>query len=438
MSEHPDRPLSRRTLLQRGLAAGGTLALGPHVLRLAACSLEGGGGGADIAADVGTGDNAAADIRPSTGIPADDVLLGLFPATMAATGAEVVRLACQSLDFGWLAAGDSVLVKVTCNSGNPAPMVTDPEAVRGIVAELFDRGAGRVLVADQAGIIHARLAPGDQRYASTRQRAEENGILAAITDSGAEAHFFDEHGYDAGYMPLTLPEGHHWSAPPLGPRILADVDHVVCLPRLGAHLVAGHSLGLKNAVGYLRDDSRFLLHNEAATFYEKIAELSYTAELAQRLRLTLTLASLVLLDAGPDDGTVYVTDPPLVIASGNIAHHDALAASLLVYFDQTIPKSPTLLYSYDPSGADFLNRSLVQTLARTSTGIPWGPTPAPAYEALEAHDYTASLVNDRTVQRALELAGSDRVINVHERGVELDGGVREGVERHGGGGWKWV
>src|SRR5688500_14842820 len=63
-----------------------------------------------------------------------------------------VRAAFTALDTSWLEPGDSVFVKVACNSGNRHPAVTSPNAVRAVTRALFERGAGRVLVGDQSGV----------------------------------------------------------------------------------------------------------------------------------------------------------------------------------------------------------------------------------------------------------------------------------------------
>ena len=75
------------------------------------------------------------------------------------------------------------------------------------------------------------------------------------------------------------------------PNILNHVDHVVLLPRVSRHMLAGTSLGLKAAVGWLRDDSRLEFHRDAGSFFEKIAEINDTTILRQKLRMTLSVAT---------------------------------------------------------------------------------------------------------------------------------------------------
>jgi len=62
---------------------------------------------------------------------------------------------------------------------------------------------------------------------------------------------------------------------------------------------------VKNAVGWLRDDSRLLLHQKGARFYERLAEINHFRPLRDKLRFTLTLADRALLKIGPDFGGQY-------------------------------------------------------------------------------------------------------------------------------------
>src|SRR5262245_14536642 len=128
MTRH-DSNFSRRAFM--GLAIGTPLVIklgcGPNPV--------GGAGGAG-------GDSGA------SAIPEGAVLLGLY----AGDGAEALGLAAKRLDFSWLKPGDSVLIKVACNSHHTHPSTTSPSGVAGLVAELKARGAGRVIVADQSGV----------------------------------------------------------------------------------------------------------------------------------------------------------------------------------------------------------------------------------------------------------------------------------------------
>jgi hypothetical protein len=414
--------------LRHAAAWSGGVALGPLAVSLAAC-----GDDAPAADPVPAGDahGGAADTGASA--PADGVVFALY-SDAEATGAEAaLREACKHLDFSWLGSGDSVLVKIACNSGNPHPAVTSPSAVRAMVAELFARGAGRVLVADQSGVESVRLAPGEQRFSSTRELTEENGLYSAIVASGADPHFFDDHGFEAGYFEATLPSDSHWKKGLYLPSIVREVDHIVYLPRMSSHAVAGYTHGLKSAMGWLRDDSRNHVHHDAASIYEKYTEINYTQEIRERFRLCLTLAEAFLLDFGPDDGTVAIADPRVVIASRSLAQHDALSASVLVHLDATLPKTFAGL-SYSPALADTVNRFLLTSLVESSTGIPWGPDGAAGYTSVQPHAFEQGLSQNRPLLRAFALEGGwPEAIDVRLLGRPLDPALREHLETHGEG-----
>ena len=435
-----DGKVTRRAVLQHGALLGGTLMLGSSVINLAACgsdTQEGPDAGDTTVADSVTDAGDTAD--PQQPVGHDDVVFGLFPSAEMPSSEDAIREVCQHLDFSWLSSGESVFVKVAANSGNPHPSVAAPAAVRALVAELRDRGAGRILVGDQCGIMHVRLAPGDQTYSSSRQRFDENGLLAAIDESGAEAHFFDEQGYEEGYFSATLPQQGHWSREMFIPAIVREVDHIVYLTRLGVHGLAGYTLGLKNAIGFLRDDSRYYLHNEADTFHEKYVEINFAAEIRDRLRLVVTLAEAALLDFGPDEGTIATVDPRIVIASRNVVHHDALALGVLVHLDNIIAKDPSVLVTYDRNTADVLNRMLVGSVVTSGTGITWGPDPGEDYVNMVPHVFEDGISTDHALSRAWELLGGrPTTIPVRLLGAEPDSDLRSFLETHGEGLWAFV
>lgn len=377
--------MRRRDFLKAAGILTGGIATG-YIFNLSGCS---------------NGDSSPRDKEP---LSAGDVLLGLYASSVTASAEDAVRLGLAQHDFGWLSSGDTVFVKLSCNSGHVHPAVTSPAAVSGLCAELLSRGAGRVVVGDQAGVESVRLATGEARFGSTKALMEGNGLYEAITAAGAEPHFFDDQGYDAGYFEATLPEGHHWQQPMMLPNIIKQVDHIVYLPRLSSHALAGYTHGLKSAVGWLRDDSRYHIHNDAASLHEKYTEINYSTEIASRLRLVFTFAEKLMLHQGPDTGTVAVADPRIVIASDDIANHDAFSTALLRHFDTSTPSATGIMPYGDGSAADFRNTFFVKTYVENATGIPWGHG-NDGYTSLRGHRYWEGLATDHGLSRAYELQG---------------------------------
>ena len=270
--------------------------------------------------------------------------------------------ACESiladkLNCDWLSHGDSVLVKITSNSPNEHPAVTSPNAIKAIVKSLKDLGAGKIYVAEQSGVEYVRLTK-TFRKSSTKEVLQKNGLLNAIKESGAIPYFFDDQGFDKGYFKPELDFPNHWENSMYIPNIVREVDHIVYLPRLGAHALTGYTCAIKTCVGWLRDDSRLKMHQQGSNFFEKIAEVDHVKEIRERLRLALFLCDKVLLNIGPDIGGEYEIDGCISVASKSLVDCDALCSVLIPWFDKQ-DNSFYDIYSPYPHDIDFFNKHFV-------------------------------------------------------------------------------
>jgi len=301
------------------------------------------------------------------------------PAT-AATDAAVRAAMLAATDLSWLHQGDSVFVKVSSNSNYGPPSVTSPEVLQGVVGLLKEAGAGDVYVGDMSGALFVRhLAEGTT--GSTRENMRENGLLAAAEAAGALIHCFEEVPFESAYVPGLVPGDHHWGDDLQVAAILDRVDHIVNLPRLGKHVLAGASLGLKNGVGWISDHSRMVLHRDAATFQEKIAELNAIPQLADKTRLTLTLVDRALTTYGPDSGYHLALAQPLIVASDDVVSHDQIALMTLLWARQQTPRAALAEDPY-PAQSDGLNWWFVR--------VTWGAEAIAAYETLPVYDDLAA------------------------------------------------
>ncbi len=272
------------------------------------------------------------------------VLLHTFDPAQTTTTEAVRSAVLGTTDLSWLQPGDSVFVKVACNSNLPAPSVTSPAVLEGVVQLLQEAGAGTVYVGDMSGAMFVRHLP-DETIGSTRENMRETGLLEAAETAGATVHCFEEVPYAEAYIRGVADPNTYWGADLQVAAILDEVDHVVNLPRLGKHVLAGASLGLKNAVGYISDTSRMVLHRDAATFHQKIAEVNAIPQLADKQRLTLTLVDQALTTYGPDSGYHLALDQPLIVASQDVVSHDQVALLTLLWArDQT----PAAVLAEDP------------------------------------------------------------------------------------------
>jgi len=239
------------------------------------------------------------------------------------------RLVEAATDFTWLSRGDSVLVKISLNTAQPFPMTTDPWSIWALVTLLKEKGAGTVYVGDQCGMGSVTLTD-TRQFGSSRRCAQRSGALAAIESAGGTPVFFEEFGYDAAIE--TWPSGeHHWADPLIIPSFVEQVDHIVYLPRVGSHMLADCTLGLKISVGWMRNDTRFFFHAGGDHFCALYDEVNDVPPIASRFRLVISSGREVLTTIGPDMGAVVRPDHGLVMASQDLLSHELLAYAWLLY-----------------------------------------------------------------------------------------------------------
>jgi uncharacterized protein (DUF362 family) len=297
----------------------------------------------------------------------ENTFLGLYEKERAA--AEFERIIHDKIGLDWLSKGDSVLLKVSSNSANLHPAVTLPASIGIMVKILKDAGAGEVIVGDQAGAQHVRMTQ-TFRKSSTKEIFAKNGILKEIESSSAKMYCFDDYGWDSYYHP-DMEMQNLWNNELYMPKIIKEVDHIVYLSRLSSHCYSGYSGGLKNAVGFLRDDSRLSLHRDGEHFHQKVAEISCVPDIKNKLRLSVTLADKALLHFGPDMGKVHELKKMMVLVSDNAVQHDYLAAAVLNWYNKKIGSAfkymPTFHFPNSMSWNNFLVKSLWGKEERVNT-----------------------------------------------------------------------
>jgi uncharacterized protein (DUF362 family) len=199
----------------------------------------------------------------------------------------------------------------------------------------------------------------DRLSGSTRELMQRNGMLRSIEATGAEMLGFEEVGWD-GFFEERPRVSATWRQPLMLPKILAEVDHVVLMPRCARHVLAGSTLGLKAAVGWWRHDTRLEYHHDAATFSAKTAESNTVPSLLEKQRLVLTSATKVLTTFGPDDGHVVEPQTGLIIASPSVLAHDMVSLAWLLQIRDSVPENLKDGLMDDPNQSatfvDFANR----------------------------------------------------------------------------------
>jgi len=244
----------------------------------------------------------------------------------------------KATDFSWLRPGDTVLVKLAMNSGNPYPAVTDPWALDSTLKVLKAKGASKILVGDQSGVRNVYWTQAGKQRGSSREFARSSGLLDVIEANGATPVFFEERGYDA-YIAVTPKDG-HWKTPIYITSLVNEVDHIVNVTRVGSHGLADYTSGLKTAVGFLREDSRRVLHTGGPDFYAMVEEISEVPEIKSKIRLTVSSARKVMSLIGPDAGYVVEPNSAPVFASANLLAHDLYAYAFLQYCRDKLTPTP--------------------------------------------------------------------------------------------------
>ena len=328
----------------------------------------------------------------------------------------VRRVAEAATDFAWLSRGDVVFIKPAANSAYRYPATTSPLAIRAMVGLVREKGAGRVIVGDRPGVQSVYQDAGSQRGTS-RAVLSANGLQQAALNSGAEIHYFDEAGWDA-YFADTLEHENHWKGDLMLPKILNHVDHIISLPRVSRHALAGTTLGLKSAVGWPRDDCRLELHRDAESFYEKTAEINDARTLREKLRLTLSVATKVQTTFGPDRGFAAEPDPGLIFGSESLMAHDMAALGWLLWNRKHTTPAAQLSWYRDPyttyPGA--MNRIFVGTI--------WG-----VGAFFETESYASvpirSARSDPVLARAASIWGGFPRLDVKDVGGALPQSIQE-------------
>ena len=245
------------------------------------------------------------------------------------------RMIEKSTDFSWLKNGDSVLIKLALNSGNPFPATSDPWSLDCLLKVLKEHGATKVYVGDQSGVRNVYWTAQGQVRGTSRAFAQSSGLLAIAEKNGAKPVFFEERGYGA-YIETSPIGENHWKQPLRITSFVNEVDHIIYLPRLGSHGFADLTSGMKIGVGFLREDSRKVFHQGGANYYPMYEEINEVPEIKSKLRLAVTSGRSVMTLIGPDAGYVVEPESAPIFASENLLAHEIFAYAFLEYARATM------------------------------------------------------------------------------------------------------
>ena len=293
-------------------------------------------------------------------------LQGLQDVGDEAVASTVRNIILQATgDLSWLSNGDTVLLKPALNSPDPYPATTHPAVVQATAALCAERGA-RVVIGDQSGIEHVLHHPGGVLRGSTAA----NFVCSGMAVPGDPRFIgFEDGGWDGGFFHYRSGRTASWKDGFFITTRVKEADHIISLPRVSSHSMAGATLGFKNMVGLLREDSRMEFHangpmnpfilrsaggsslvshdDGSSRFFEKIVEISDAVR--DKLRLTLSAATVVPATFGPDRygirlgpaglGRAYTVLPPsgLVFCSADPVAAEAMALAVLKDSRHSVP-----------------------------------------------------------------------------------------------------
>lgn len=254
--------------------------------------------------------------------------------------------------LSWLRKGDLVLLKPALNSPNGYPSTTDPLAIKA-VREVIEKKGGRVVIGDQSGIGHVLQGERGVVRGSTRDCYKKSGMAK----SGGNFVAFEEEDWNDRFYKFQNEETHSWPNGFWMTKWVKEADHIVNVPRISSHVQAGVTLGFKNLVGLLREDSRVEFHSTGpfyfsirgsskgsgiptnfearGRFIEKIVEIN--SAVREKIRSTVFMGTKVLATIGPDFGYIVQPDPGLLIISSDQVAAEAAAIAFLTYIYRTIP-----------------------------------------------------------------------------------------------------
>jgi len=362
---------------------------------------------------------------------------------------EAVLSASDNLS--WLKPNQTVVIKITSNSGKGYPFTTSPEALRALIAVLKEKEpTTRVIVADQPGIEWVPPTFGNDKVgavvrtiwskvysgaASGHDVLKMNGLLSAAQSAGAEVETFDN---ESDWVRVGPTE--HWPEGFRVPMLYGQADHIVNLVRPSGHVMAGYTGTLKSWYGWLHPDDRLRSHTIDPSdakhgmwnLSDSIAEVANTFTGKTRLNLVAAIGSYA--DVGPDWGKQPLQQS-MIIASKDMVAADAVAAAVVSREKHRVPFYERAL-NWAENPFQWRNRHSPEDTAFWAgiqgsplgafEGVAWGAL-QPLVHALHGSDAPFglggfdALVRDQQPGEVYQLP---QIVRARELGMGAQGGVK--------------
>jgi uncharacterized protein (DUF362 family) len=241
--------------------------------------------------------------------------LGRVALVRATDHAQGVRTALELLELPpW--KGRRLFVKPNCNSSDPFPGSTHPEALASLCRTLLAGGAVRLAIGDRSGM------------GGTRQVLEQNGVVRMAAELGADLDVFDELPAE-GWMRRAV-QGGHWSRGFALARPAVETDGIVQTCCLKTHRFGGHfTLSLKNSIGLVARHVPGDPHDYMRELHGSPDQRRMIAEVNVAYRpLAVVLDAIEgFADGGPEAGRKIA--PGLILASADRVALDAVGVAVL-------------------------------------------------------------------------------------------------------------
>lgn len=190
-------------------------------------------------------------------------------------------------------AGDTVYMKVNCNSGDWYPYSTRQRMIEEVGQWAWDQGASRVIVGDRSFYGYSA--------GQTLTIMNANGVAEAAENIGAELMAFDN---DDDWVQIDQDDADLWVDGFRFPQVVVEADVIINLPIMKTHFISGFTMAMKNIIGLCHPEDR-----------ERAGNLNYHADLHRKIaqlnqHITPTLHLLDAWEAVIQGGPTPGGDPP--------------------------------------------------------------------------------------------------------------------------------
>jgi uncharacterized protein (DUF362 family) len=203
---------------------------------------------------------------------------------------------------------DRILIKPNFNSDDPPPGSTALDFISSVVDILREHGYSNITVGEGSG----------RPWVPTEKVLRKMGLLDKMAQMNVPVMDFDKSQY------VDVPVDGEFLDVAAYPRDLEDFDKIIYLPTMKTHYLAGFSMSIKLAVGFVHLFDRAILHSDNNMFVSQ-----RSAEMAIPIKPDLILMDgrVSFVSGGPAMG--LKVHPGVILASGDMVAMDVQGVRLL-------------------------------------------------------------------------------------------------------------